>query len=286
LSVNGLEGKKMFFVTGATGNAGGAVVRALIEEGLPVRALVREGRQDDLPAGADAVVGDLNQPSTFQEALPGVEGIFLLCGYRRLGELLAAIRDGGVGRIVLMSSSAAPSGDLNNAIARYHIITENAVRESGVAWTFLQPNSLMTNTFRWLPQLRAGDVVRLPFADVPLATIDPDDIAAVAVKALTTNGLEGRSLRLSGPESLYPPDQVGILGYVLGRPLHFEAQSNEEAREEMSASMPEEYIDAFFSFFVDRTIDESTVLPTVREVTGREPRTLGRWATVHADAFR
>src|SRR5262245_32261752 len=61
-----------------------------------------------------------------------------------------------VERIVLLSSSAAPGGDLTNAIAWCHILSEQAVRSSRLPWTFLQPNSLMSNTLRWLPQLRQG----------------------------------------------------------------------------------------------------------------------------------
>jgi uncharacterized protein YbjT (DUF2867 family) len=155
-----------------------------------------------------------------------------------------------------------------------------------VAWTFLQPNSFMTNALRWLPQLRAGDTIRLPFADVPIATIDPADIAEVAAAALTTDRHEGRAYRVSGPESLLPAEQVAILGRVLGRELRLEPMSNDEARAEMSASMPAEYVDAFLSFFVDGTIDESTVLPTVEEILGRPPRRFEDWAREHAEAFR
>ena len=54
----------------------------------------------------------------------------------------------------------------------------------------------------------------------------------------------------------------------------------------MRAAMPPEYVDAFFSFFADGTLDESRVLPTVREVTGRQPRSFQQWATAHAEAFR
>jgi uncharacterized protein YbjT (DUF2867 family) len=276
----------MFFVTGATGNAGGAVTRALAADQHEVRALVREGRDAALPPGVEAVVGDLNEPRTFAAALEGVRGIFLLSGYKGMSELLADARRAGVERIVLLSSSAAPGGDTANAVARYHILSEGAVRESGVAWTFLQPNSLMTNTLQWIPQLRAGDVIRAPFADVAIATIDPADIGAVAVKALATDELEGRSLRLSGPEALYPADRARILGAALGRELRFEAQTNEDARAEMSAAMPAEYVDAFFSFFVDGTIDETTVLPTVREVLDREPGSFASWAAANIDSFR
>jgi uncharacterized protein YbjT (DUF2867 family) len=273
----------MFFVTGASGNAGGAVVRALVEEGRPVRALVRSERS--LPAGAEPVIGDLNRPDTFADALDGVEGAFLLSGYERLDELLAELRRTGARRVVLLSSSAAPGGDMDNAIARYHILSERAVRESGLSWTFLQPNSFMTNALRWLPQLREGDVVRVPFAGVPIATIDPADIAAVAAKGLTTRELDGRSLRLSGPRALLPAEQLEILGAALGRDLRLEGQSDEEARAEMSAAMPAAYVDAFFSFFADGTVDETTVLPTVREVLGLEPRSFEQWAAENAGDF-
>jgi uncharacterized protein YbjT (DUF2867 family) len=144
----------------------------------------------------------------------------------------------------------------------------------------------MTNTFQWLPQLRLGDVIRAPFADVSVATIDPDDIGAVGALALTSDAYTGRALRLSGPESLSPADRVAILAQVLRRELRFEAQSNEEARAEMDATMPAEYVDAFFRFFVDGDLDESAVLPTVQEVTGRPPRSFEAWARAHADAFR
>jgi uncharacterized protein YbjT (DUF2867 family) len=273
----------MIFVTGATGNVGRELVRVLTETGEPVRALVRgEAR---LPAGAEAYVGDLNDPGSLAPGLSGVRAAHLLAGYDGLEELLAAMRDAGVERVTLQSSSGVPSGDMTNAVARYHILSEQAIRDSGLAWTFIQPNSFMTNSLRWLPQLRAGDTIRLPFANVPIAVIDPADIAEVAAAALTTDRHEGRSYRVSGPESLLPAEQVAILGKVLGRELRFEAQSDEEARAEMSASMPAEYVDAFFSFFVDGTIDESTVQPTVEEILGRPPRRFEDWARGHAGAF-
>jgi hypothetical protein len=78
---------------------------------------------------------------------------------------------------------------------------------------------------------------------------------------------------------------VAVLAGVLGRALRFEAQPDDEARSEMSAAMPPEYVDAFFSFYADGTLDESPVLPTVHELTGRPPRTFEQWARAHADAF-
>jgi uncharacterized protein YbjT (DUF2867 family) len=215
-----------------------------------------------------------------------VTAAFLLSGYGGLEETLANMRRAGVERVVLLSSSAAPAGDETNAVARYHIRSERAVRASGLGWTFLQPNTFMTNTFQWLAQMRQGDVIRAPFPDVRVATIDPDDIGAVAALALTSDANEGHAYRLSGLESLTPADRVAILGEVLGRDLRFEAQTNDEARAEMSAAMPAEYVDAFFRFFVDGDLDESAVRPTVQELTGRAPRTFAAWTRAHADAFR
>jgi uncharacterized protein YbjT (DUF2867 family) len=277
----------MILVTGATGNIGGEVVRALAGAGEEVRGLIRRDEaRSRLPAGVEGVVGDLNRPETLSSALAGVRGVHLLSGYQDMPGLLAEIRSAGVEHVVLQSSSSVPGGDMSNAVARYHILSEAAVRESGVAWTFLQPNSFMSNTFQWLPQLQSGDVVRAPFAEVRVATIDPFDVAAVSAQALTSKGHEERSYRLSGPESLLPGDRVAVLAEVLGRDLRFEGQSDAEARAEMSEAMPAEYVDAFFSFFVDGKLDESQVLPTVEEVTGRPPRSFEQWARTHADALR
>ena len=68
----------MFLVTGATGNAGNEVVRALAAADEPVRAFVRDVAGADLPAGVDAVEGDLNRPESVASALDGVRGAFLL----------------------------------------------------------------------------------------------------------------------------------------------------------------------------------------------------------------
>lgn len=275
----------MILVTGATGNVGGELVRALAADGQPVRGLVRDGRQAALPAGVDPAVGDLSRPESLADVLGGVRAMFLLPGYPGLADTLARAREAGVGRVVLLSGSSVLGGDRTNAVSRYLIESEAAVRESGLAWTFLRPYGFMSNALQWVDQLRAGDLVRAPFAGVSVAVVDPSDIAAVAVRALTGDGHEGQAYLVTGPEPLLPADRVRILGQVLGRDLRIEGQPDAEAREEMLAAMPAAYVDAFFSFYVDGTLDESTALPTVREVTGRPARTFAQWATAHADAF-
>lgn len=277
----------MILVAGATGNVGVEVVRALTDAGETVRALSRGVPPSSaLPEGAEGAVGDLNRPETLSGALDGVRGVFLLSGYKDMAGLLSEVRRAGADRVVLLSGRSVESSDVRNAISRYMIDSEDAVRGSGVPWTILRPSAFMSNALSWAPQIRAGDVVRAPFAAVRVAAIDPFDIAAVAAVALTSAEHEGRVYRLSGPEALLPAEQVRILGAVLGRDLTFEALSDVEARAEMEAAMPTEYVDAFFRFYADGTLDESGVYPVVEDLTGRKPRAFGRWAVAHAGALR
>lgn len=275
----------MILVTGAMGNVGGEVVRALIEAGHQVRALVRRLNQSALPPGVEGIVGDLNRPETLSAAMAGVQGVFLLSGYQDMPGLLAQVRRAGAERVVLLSSGCVVGGSMTNAIARYNIFSEAAVRESGAPWTILRPSGFMSNALQWRPQLRAGNVVRAPWGGVRIAAIDPYDIAAVAVVALTASGHEGQSYRLTGPESLRPVDEVRVLANVLGRDLRFEGQSDAEARAEMSRTTPAEYVDAFFRFFSDGEYDDSHVLPTIQNITGKPPRTFDQWALAHMASF-
>ncbi|MEV4064368.1 NAD(P)H-binding protein [Nonomuraea dietziae] len=272
----------MFLVTGATGNVGSEVMQALRLAGAPVRALVRAPA--DLPV--EQVVGDLDRPDSLAAALAGVRGVFLLPGYRDMAGMTAELAKAGVERVVLLSSQAAVATDTTNPISAFMIASEAAVRGSGLAWTILRPAAFMSNTFRWRPQLGQGDLVRDAFGDVPIASIDPADIAAVTAKALLEPGHEGRAYSLTGPEALLPADRLRILGRALGRRLRFQALTEEEAWAQMSATTPTEYVKAFFSFYRDRTIDETTLHPTVEQVTGRPPRTFDQWATTHAWRFQ
>jgi uncharacterized protein YbjT (DUF2867 family) len=275
----------MILVTGATGNVGGELVRALAGAGQPVRALARAGREQEFPPGVQPVTGDLNQPQSMRTALAGADAMFLYPGYQDMAGTLAEARRAGVRRVVLMSGSSAASGDTGNAVSRYMIESEDAVRVSGLAWTMVRAFGFMSNTLQWVPQLREGDLVRAPFAGVPIAVIDPSDIAAVAAAALTATGHDGRVYTVSGPQALRPADRARILGEVLGRDLRFEGQPDDEAQAEMSAAMPAAYVDAFFDFYVKGTLDESQPQPDVAEVTGRPPRSFRQWAQAHAGPF-
>ena len=112
--------------------------------------------------------------------------------------------------------------------------------------------------------------------------VDPYDLAAVAAAARPA--ARGARLRRERPEALRPADRVRVLGAALGRDLRLEALSDEEARAQMTAEMRSSTSTP--RLYVDGSLDESQVQPTVREVLGREPRTFEQWAAAHADAFR
>jgi uncharacterized protein YbjT (DUF2867 family) len=261
----------MFVIAGATGNVGGALVSALSGRGAQVRAVVRR-QAAVLPAGVEAVVANLDEPASMAQALAGADGVFLLSGYADMPGLLAEVARAGARRVVLLSSSSVPGGDLTNAVAEYHIRSEEAVRASGVPGTFLRPSMFMTGARPWIARVRAGEPVDLAFPQVGAAVIDPADIAAVAAHVLTEGGPDG-PLRLTGPESLLPAERLAILGEVLGLPATGRPLSDAES----VAGMPERYAQAFTRFYVHGDLDETPVLPTVREVLGREPRTFREW---------
>jgi len=275
----------MYFVTGATGNVGAEVVSSLVAADQQVRALVRPDKAPDLPPGVEAAAGDLNRPASLTDALAGARGLFLLPGYEDMEGIVGQARAAGVERVVLLSGSSAGSGDTSNAISAYMLRSEGAVRQSGPAFTILRAFGFMSNALRWREQLRAGDVVVEPFADVAVAVIDPADLGAVAASALLDPVHTGRTYVLSGPAALTPAERLRILGAALGRSLRLEPQSNEDARAQMTSQMPTEYVDAFFDFYVGGALDESRVLPTVRDITGREPGTFAAWAKRHAPDF-
>jgi uncharacterized protein YbjT (DUF2867 family) len=276
----------VILVTGASGNVGVELTRALLVAGHRVRALSRQPLAEGLPAGAEVVLGDLNARSSLGPAFAGVDQVFLLAGYPDVAGLLADMRAAGARHVVLLSTGAVIGGDLDNDVVRFNVVSEAAVRDSGLDWTVLRPSGFMSNTLQWIPQLRAGDVVREPFADVPIAAIDPFDIAGVAALTLTTGGHHRCSYRLTGPESLLPADRARILGGVLGRDLRLVAETDDHARRRMRESMPDTLVDAFFHFFRRGGYDDSHVDDTAGRLLGRSPRTFQDWARAHAGAFR
>jgi uncharacterized protein YbjT (DUF2867 family) len=271
----------MILVTGATGNVGGEVVRRLAADGAPVRALARRPDAVSLPDRVEVVAGDLSRPETLDDALAGVEALFLLGGFDTMADVLERASRAQVRRVVLLTSRCVIGGRPDNAVTGMWMESEAVFDRSGLPGTVLRPSGFQSNVLRWSDQLRAGDVVRAPWADVPIAAIDPADIAAVAAAALRSDDYEGQALTLSGPEALSARQQLAVVADVLDRPLRFEPQPETDARKEMAGAMPEPFVDAQFRFFSGGEYDDSAVVDTVERVTGHPAGTLHAWAEAH-----
>jgi uncharacterized protein YbjT (DUF2867 family) len=265
----------MIVVTGATGNVGQPLVQALRAAGEQVTAVSR--RAADVPG---AFAADLADPSSLAPALPGADVVFLLTAGDRLGAdltpVLAEIRNAGVERVVLLSSQGVGSGHHPSAL-------EDAVRASGLRWTMLRPGGFHTNALQWAESVRAGREVAAPFGDVPLPTIDPADIAAVAAVVLRDPSHAGTVYDLTGPAPITPREQVTAIADAVGEPVRFTEQTRAQAREVMIRFMPEPVADSTLELL---STPVRQVSPVVAELLGRPGRSFAEWATDNAAAFK
>lgn len=276
----------MIVVTGATGNVGRPLVRALAAAGEKVTAVSRGASAPDVPTGVRHVRADLGDPKSLEPALEGAEALFLLTsgellsrGIGYLSGVLDAARAGGVRRVVLLSSQGVGT-------RRHPPELEETVKRSGLEWTVLQPGGFDSNAFAWAETVRARRVAAAPFGDVTLPTIDPDDIAEVAAMTLRTSGHGGSTYVLTGPASVSPRQQVAAIGDALGEPVRFVEQTREEARAQMLGYMPEPVADATLGVLGTPTVEEQRVSPDVERILGRPGRTFAQWAERNVAAFK
>src|SRR5918999_1877812 len=174
----------MILVTGATGNAGAQVVRALVRDGQEVRAFVRDASKGYALFG-DAVelaVGDFADPQSVRAALAGAQVLFLSCADdpRRVEWETAAIDSAaaaGVRRIVKLSSIAAEPGS-PVAFWDWHGRVERHLRRSAVSSTVLRSSVYMTNVLAGAEQVALEGRLYAPAGDARVAMIDPRDVGA------------------------------------------------------------------------------------------------------------
>jgi len=280
-----------YLITGATGDVGTRVTRQLLERGIRPRVLVRS-KEKGRALFADQVdicVGDLANPESIRQAFTGVDAVFLVNVGPDIPERDKAAatiaREAGVERIVKLSSLDVEHG---LAIGAWHEEGEQAIRESGVPFTLVRPTGFMSNLLAWAESIRTDGVVRSSTGDGRRPFIHSDDIAAVCVAALLGAEYAGEALPITGPESLSFADATRILGEAIGKPLVFEAISDEEARRryaQFSGSVEE--TEAHVALW--RAIREGRLAATtdvVERVLGRKPMRLNQWARENAEAFR
>jgi uncharacterized protein YbjT (DUF2867 family) len=284
---------KRILVTGATGRTGRHVVSQLLAGGTGVRALARNPEAAALPPQVEVVRGDLTLPETLDEALDGIEAVFLVWSAPADGLSAALERIAKhARRVVFLSSPYQTQHPLfqaaqPNPIAALHAQIERSIQASGLAWTFLRPGMIAANAlWWWAPQIRAGDVVRWPYALAPTAPIDERDIAAVAVRALSDGRCAGTEYMLTGPQSLSQLEQVSTIGDVLGRSLRYEEILADDWRRELSPTEPLSIANMLLAAWAAAIGQPALVTSDVADVTGKPPRTFREWATDHAAEFQ
>jgi uncharacterized protein YbjT (DUF2867 family) len=214
----------MILVTGATGTIGSEVLAQLTDLGERVRAMTRDPAKLAGTSRAEVVQGDFGDPDSLAKALAGVEAVFLVTVATPPSALddlalLSAAGQAGVRRVVKLSAIGTGEAFDGQLVGSWHLAAEQAIQASGLEWTILRPSSFASNTLRWASAIEAGQFVPNPTGEAAQGVIDPRDVAAVGVQALTRPEHDGRIYTLTGPELLSVPQQTAILAGILGHPV-------------------------------------------------------------------
>jgi NAD(P)H dehydrogenase (quinone) len=273
-------------ITGASGNLGRAVAEGLLDALDPQDVVLITRTPDklaDLAArGADVRRGDFDDPTSLGAAFAGVDRLLLISGdaigARVTGHLAAidAAAAAGVAHVAY-TSIGNPSDDNPAIVAADHRATEDALRASGVAWTFLR-NGIYADL--------QVDAAAAAIATGTLLTnagagrngyVTRDDCAAAAVAVLTTDGHEGKAYDITGPEALDVDDLAQIYG-ELGATSVAVAHVDDDAwvaAMVQHAGMPEPVARAYATFgAAQRQGYAAVVTPTLERLIGRRPTSL------------
>jgi len=258
---------KMTLVLGGTGKTGRRVAERLAERGL----LVRIGSRSAEPPF------DWEKPDTWATALDGVSAAYVSYypdlaipgapeAVRAFAELAAR---NGVRRLVLLSGRGEEEAQS----------AEQALREvgdeAGVEWTIVRCAWFMQNFDKnyLLEPILAGEVA-LPSGNVPEPFVDADDIADVAVAALTEDGHAGHLYELTGPRLLTMEQAVGEISRATGREIRFVPVTLEEYEAVLAeADVPPEFL-SFLTYLFGTVLDGHNASTTdgVLRALGREPK--------------
>ncbi|MFH9294156.1 NAD(P)H-binding protein [Streptomyces sp. NPDC017520] len=258
-------------VIGGTGKTGRRVVARLRGLGVETRAASRSG---DTPF-------DWADPATWAAALDGAAAVYITPLDASPSPTPAFVEQAvasGVRRLVLLSARGVDvpgffgPGYENGGP---HGEGERAVRASGVTWTILRPGWFAQNFSEgvFLDGVRGGELA-LPTGDGRAAFVDADDIADVAVAALTEDGHAGQVYGLSGPRALDIEDVLDEIAKETGKRAAYVRVDTDAFRTGLVArGFPEVeaglWTDALYPII---TSGEAPVLDGVRRALGREPR--------------
>ncbi|WP_221348185.1 SDR family oxidoreductase [Streptomyces beigongshangae] len=279
----------MIVVTGATGNIGRPLTRALTEAGRQVTTVSRHTAK--VPDGVRHVVADLADPAGLKPVLADAEALFLLLSgdLHALGadpaDIIGEAAGNGVRRVVLLSTLGVATRPFGRTRIAMRAL-EDTLRGSGLEWAVLRPGGFASNALWWADSVRTRRTVAAPFGDVGVPIVDPADIAEVAAACLVDDRHIGGTYELTGPEVITPRRQTEAVATALGSPVEFHELTREEARAAMTRSMPAELADDTLDILGSPNPAELRVSPDVRRVLGRAPRPFADWAARNVAAFR
>jgi uncharacterized protein YbjT (DUF2867 family) len=277
----------VILVTGAGGTIGSRIAARLADGTEPVRLLSRRLRAS---AQQDVVAADFDDPAALRRAFHGVRAAFVVTSDPRHPEhdanIVDAARRAGTEHLVKVSTLSVEDDSAQDLVTCWQRASETVVRNSGLGWTLLRPRAFMTNTLSWRDAIHRDGTVPVLHPDAPVACVDPDDIAAVAVLALTRPGHRGRIHQLTGPAALSARDQVGTLAEVLQRPIAVKELTEEQARHHLLHRYPPAIAEALLhSSRRQAAGDKVRVASTVPDLLGRSARAYNTWAAAHRTYF-
>lgn len=278
-----------FLVTGASGNVGREVVRALSERGAPVRAAARDpGRlATQTPAGVERVALDFARPETFAPAVAGMRGLFLLRppDIADVGPTLNRLADeakaAGVEHVVFLSVTGAG----RNPLVPHHRVERHLAR-TGVPHTNLRAGFFAQNLGdAYREDIAREDRLYVPAGDGRVAFIDTRDLGDLAAAILLdTSAYAQRSYTLTGPEAVTFADAAALLTRSLGRPIAYDpATALGYVRHLRARGLPTARIAVQTILHLGLRFGQAArVDPTLERLLGRRPHMLADYVRDHA----
>jgi ergot alkaloid biosynthesis protein len=277
-------------VTGSTGNTGRRIAGQLAAQGHPVRGASRN-RPVEAEAANRHVHFDWNDQGTHQTALDGVRGIYLIPPIgatdpaRQMRPFLDLARSAGVRRVVLLSSSAIPAG--GSGLGLVH----TAIGDLFPEWAVLRPSWFMQNLADDHMHARSirerGEIVTAT-GHGRIGFIDADDIAAVAVRALTDPTPHNTDHILTGPQALSYAEIAATITELSGRPVRHHNVTVDTMRQRLAdTGIPDGF--AALLAGMDHAIAggaEDRTTTTVTDVTGHAPTSFREFSTSHAQRWQ
>ena len=286
----------MILVTGATGTNGRLVVQALLAAGVRVRAMVQEtSRATDLErAGAELVVADFDRPDTLDRALAGMERSLLLSAVdprlvERETRFVERAKRAGIEHLVKFSAIGAHLA-ASFPFGRQHGAAERMIVDSGVGFTFVQPNFFMQNLLWSAEGIKTRGEVASSIGSTPVSHVDARDIAAVIAATLTEplDRHAGRVHLVTGPAAISFEQVAETFSRVLSKPVRFQSLRDEqlEAGLRTAGQDPWQATALVELNIYARQGHASVVTDTVERITGRPARPFEQWLRDNVAAFR